>query len=179
MGVVFRAHDTKLGRDVAVKALPDAFANDPDRLARFEREAQVLASLNHANIAHIYGLEETPETQCIVMELVEGETLAEVLKRGPLPADEALRIAKQILNALEAAHEKGIVHRDLKPGNVMVFARWQRQGAGFRVGEGVRRRAHRRRSVSIADVKYGRHAGRRHSRHRRLYVARAGQGLLR
>src|SRR5438552_17562201 len=90
MGIVYRAHDTKLGRDVAIKALPDAFANDPDRLARFEREAQVLASLNHANIAHIYGLEETGETRCIVMELVEGETLAEILKAGPLPPDEAL-----------------------------------------------------------------------------------------
>jgi eukaryotic-like serine/threonine-protein kinase len=121
MGVVFRARDTKLGRDVAIKVLSDAFANDPDRLARFEREAQVLASLNHANIAHIYGLEETQETRCIVMELVEGETLAQVLKRGPLPVDEALRISKQILEALEAAHEKGIVHRDLKPGNVMVL----------------------------------------------------------
>jgi eukaryotic-like serine/threonine-protein kinase len=121
MGVVFRAHDTKLGRDVAIKALPDVFANDPDRLARLEREAQVLASLNHANIAHIYGLEESFETRYIVMELIEGETLAEILKRGPLPGDEALRIARQILEALEAAHEKGIVHRDLKPGNVMVL----------------------------------------------------------
>src|SRR5437016_1622486 len=121
MGVVYRGRDSRLQRDVALKLLPDNFASDPDRLARFEREAQVLASLNHANIAHIYGLEETPEARCIVMELVEGETLAEMLKRGPLPADEALRIAKEILEALEAAHEKGIVHRDLKPGNVMVL----------------------------------------------------------
>jgi serine/threonine protein kinase len=90
MGVVYRAHDTKLGRDVAIKALPDAFANDSDRLQRFQREAQVLASLNHPNIAQIYGLEESDKTRCIVMELVEGETLQERLKRGPIPVDEAL-----------------------------------------------------------------------------------------
>src|SRR5262249_2488231 len=118
MGVVYRAHDTKLGRDVAIKALPDAFANDSDRLQRFQREAQVLASLNHPNIAHIYGLEESEKTRCIVMELVEGETLQERLKRGPIPVDEALPIAKQIAEALEAAHEKGIIHRDLKPANI-------------------------------------------------------------
>src|SRR5215813_174318 len=118
MGVVYRAHDTKLGRDVAIKALPDAFANDSDRLQRFQREAQVLASLNHPNIAHIYGLEESDKTRCIVMELVEGETLQERLERGAIPIDEALPIAKQIAEALEAAHEKGIIHRDLKPGNI-------------------------------------------------------------
>src|SRR5215470_6155214 len=118
MGVVYRAHDTKLGRDVAIKALPDAFANDFDRLQRFQREAQVLASLNHPNIAQIYGLEESDKTRCIVMELVEGETLQERLKRGAIPIDEALPIAKQIAEALEAAHEKGIVHRDLKPANI-------------------------------------------------------------
>jgi serine/threonine protein kinase/dipeptidyl aminopeptidase/acylaminoacyl peptidase len=120
MGVVYRARDTKLGRDVAVKVLPDAFASDSDRLQRFQREAQVLASLNHTNIAQIYGLEESEKTRCIVMELVDGETLQERLKRGPVPADEALRIAKQIAEALEAAHEKGITHRDLKPANIKV-----------------------------------------------------------
>src|SRR6516225_8081101 len=120
MGVVYRAHDTKLGRDVAIKALPDAFADDSDRLQRFQREAQVLASLNHPNIAQIYGLEESDQTRCIVMELVEGETLQERLKRGPIPVDEALPIAKQIAEALEAAHEKGIIHRDLKPANIKV-----------------------------------------------------------
>jgi len=99
MGEVYRARDTKLGRDVAIKVLPQILANDPERLARFEREAKVLASLNHPNIAHIYGIEE----RALVMELVEGETL-----KGPLPLDEALRIAAQICNALEAAHEKGI-----------------------------------------------------------------------
>jgi serine/threonine protein kinase len=120
MGVVYRAHDMKLGRDVAIKALPDAFANDADRLQRFQREAQVLASLNHPNIAQIYGLEESDKTRCIVMELVEGETLQERLRRGAIPIDEALPIAKQIAEALEAAHERGIIHRDLKPGNVIL-----------------------------------------------------------
>jgi serine/threonine-protein kinase len=118
MGVVYRAHDTKLGRDVAIKALPDAFANDSDRLQRFQREAQVLASLNHPNIAQIYGLEESDKTRCIVMELVEGETLAERIRRGPIPVNEALNITKSICAAVEAAHEKGVVHRDLKPANV-------------------------------------------------------------
>jgi serine/threonine protein kinase/Tol biopolymer transport system component len=118
MGVVYRAHDTKLGRDVAIKALPDAFASDADRLLRFQREAQVLASLNHPNIAQIYGLEESDKTRCIVMELVEGQTLQERLKRGPIPLEEALPIASQIATALEAAHERGIIHRDLKPANI-------------------------------------------------------------
>jgi serine/threonine protein kinase len=120
MGVVFRAHDTKLRRDVALKLLPDHFADNPERLARFEREAQVLASLNHPNIGQIYGLEESTGQRCIVMELVEGETLQEILRRGPIPFDEALGLAKQIAEALEVAHEKGIIHRDLKPANIKV-----------------------------------------------------------
>src|SRR5436309_1774421 len=118
MGIVFRAHDTKLQRDVALKLLPDHFAEDADRLLRFQREAQVLASLNHPNIAQVYGLEESNNSRCIVMELVEGETLQERLKRGAIPIDEALPIAKQIAEALEAAHESGLVHRDLKPANI-------------------------------------------------------------
>jgi serine/threonine protein kinase/Tol biopolymer transport system component len=118
MGVVYRAHDTKLGRDVAIKALPDAFASDADRLQRFQREAQVLASLNHPNIAQIYGLEESDKTRCIVMELVEGTTLQERLRREPIPLDQALPMASQIATALEAAHERGIIHRDLKPANI-------------------------------------------------------------
>src|SRR5437762_779415 len=118
MGVVFRARDTKLLRDVALKVLPDHFADDPDRLARLQREAQLLASLNHPNIAQIYGLEQVGAGGCIVMELVEGETLEDKLKKGPVPADEALEIAKQIADALAAAHERGIVHRDLKPANI-------------------------------------------------------------
>jgi serine/threonine protein kinase len=118
---VCRARDTKLGRDVALKILPDAFATDPDRLARFQREAHVLASLNHPHIAAIYGLEEgqagtTPAF--LVMELVEGDDLAQRIVRGALPLDEALPIAKQIAEALEAAHEQGTIHRDLKPANI-------------------------------------------------------------
>jgi serine/threonine protein kinase len=120
MGEVWCATDTNLGRQVAIKILPDAFAHDPERLARFEREAKTLASLNHPNIAQIYGLEKTDSIGALVMELVEGPTLADRLAHGPLPVDEALPIAKQIAEALEAAHEQGIVHRDLKPANIKV-----------------------------------------------------------
>jgi serine/threonine protein kinase len=120
MGEVYRARDTRLKRDVAIKSLPSAFAQDPDRIARFQREAQVLASLNHPNIAAIYDVQELHGSQFLVMELVEGETLGERLARGSLRIDEALEFAKQIALALEAAHEKGILHRDLKPANIKV-----------------------------------------------------------
>ncbi len=120
MGEVYRATDTTLGRQVAIKVLPDAFAQDADRIARFGREAKTLASLNHPNIAHIYGLEQTDGIKALVMELVEGPTLAQRIAEGPIPIDEALPIAKQIADALEAAHEQGIIHRDLKPANVKV-----------------------------------------------------------
>ncbi len=120
MGEVWQARDTKLDRDVALKVLPQAFTDDPDRLARFEREAKVLASLNHPNIGHIYGLEEADGQKALVLELVEGPTLADRIKQGPIPVDEALPIAKQIAEALEAAHEQGIIHRDLKPANIKV-----------------------------------------------------------
>ena len=120
MGEVYRARDTTLDRDVAIKVLPDAFASDPERLARFEREAKVLASLNHPNIGAIYGLERSGDTRALVLELVEGPTLADRIKQGPIPIDEALPIAKQIADALEAAHEQGVIHRDLKPANVKV-----------------------------------------------------------
>ncbi len=116
MGEVYRARDARLGRDVAIKILPEAFASDPERLARFQREAQLLASLNHPNIAIIHGL----EGDALIMELVEGPTLADRIGHGPLPLDEALPLAKQIAEALEAAHERGVVHRDLKPANVKV-----------------------------------------------------------
>src|SRR5271163_1151260 len=111
MGQVYRARDTKLKREVALKVLPDSFASDPERMARFQREAEVLASLNHPNIAQIYGVEE----RAIVMELVPGQPL-----KGPLPHETALNYAKQIADALEAAHDKAIVHRDLKPANIMI-----------------------------------------------------------
>jgi Tol biopolymer transport system component len=120
MGVVYRAHDARLQRDVAIKVLLPAVAGDPDRLARFRREAQVLASLNHQNIAAIYGLEEMGDEHALVLEMVDGPTLADRLKEGPLPLDEALAIARQIAEALDAAHERGIVHRDLKPANIKV-----------------------------------------------------------
>ena len=120
MGEVYRARDAKLNRDVALKILPDAFAGDPDRLARFTREAQTLASLNHPNIAHIHGLEESGDVRALVMELVEGEDLAQWIARGAIQLDEALPIATQIAEALEAAHEQGIIHRDLKPANIKV-----------------------------------------------------------
>jgi Tol biopolymer transport system component len=118
MGEVYRARDTTLGRDVALKVLPDSVATDGDRTARFRREAQILASLNHPLIAAIYGIEDSGATPVLVLELVEGVTLAERIGAGPLPIDEALRIAHQIAQALEAAHERGIIHRDLKPANI-------------------------------------------------------------
>ena len=120
MGEVYRARDTRLGRDVAIKILPSDVGGDADRLARFEREAQILASLNHTNIAHIHGVEESPSGPGLVMELVDGPTLADHIAKGPLPLDQAIAIAAQIAEALEAAHEQGIVHRDLKPANVKV-----------------------------------------------------------
>ena len=120
MGQVYQATDTKLNRQVALKILPEAFATDPDRLARFQREAQVLASLNHPGIAAIYGIEEQEGTRALVLELVEGPTLADRISKGPIPLDEALPIAKQIAEALEAAHEAGVIHRDLKPANIKV-----------------------------------------------------------
>jgi serine/threonine protein kinase len=120
MGEVYRARDTKLSRDVAIKVLPENVATDPERLARFHREAQVLASLNHPNIAHIYGFEDADGTHALVMELVEGSTLADRIAQGPIPLNEALPIARQIAEALETAHEQGIIHRDLKPANIKV-----------------------------------------------------------
>jgi len=120
MGEVYRATDTNLGRQVAIKVLPEAFAQDPERVARFEREAKTLASLNHPNIAIIHGLETSQGTYALVMELVEGEDLSERISRGPIPIDEAFPIAKQVAEALEAAHEQGIIHRDLKPANIKV-----------------------------------------------------------
>ena len=122
MGEVYRARDTKLGRDVAIKVLPDAFARDFARMSRFGREAKLLASLNHPNIASIYGLEDSGSTRALVMELAEGPTLADRIKQGPIPIDEALPIARQIADALEYAHEKGVIHRDLKPANIKVAA---------------------------------------------------------
>ena len=120
MGEVYRATDTKLKRDVALKVLPESFTQDPQRMARFTREAQVLASLNHPNIGAIYGLEEEDGVRALVLELIEGEDLSESIARGPIPLEKSLNIALQIAKALEAAHEQGIIHRDLKPANVKI-----------------------------------------------------------
>lgn len=120
MGEVYRAEDSRLGRQVAIKVLPEMFSGEPERLARFEREAKLLALLNHPNIAIIYGLEQADGKRFLAMELVEGETLAQHMERGLLTVDEALEVCRQIAEGLEAAHEKGIIHRNLKPGNVNI-----------------------------------------------------------
>src|SRR5262245_30724499 len=120
MGEVYRARDSKLGRDVAIKILPERFRSDPDRLARFDREARALAAINHSNIAAIYGIEDEGGVTALVLELVEGKTLAERLRRGPIPVAEAIDIAKQIAAGLDAAHGKDIIHRDLKPSNIKI-----------------------------------------------------------
>ena len=120
MGEVYRARDTKLERDVAIKVLPEEFSRDKERLARFQREAKLLAQLNHSNVATLYGLEESGGQQFLAMELVEGETLAERIARGPLPVDETIPLFIQIAEGVEAAHEKGIIHRDLTPANIKI-----------------------------------------------------------
>src|SRR5262245_38164995 len=122
MGEVYRARDTRLNRRVAIKSLPAAFAQDAERVARFKREAQLLAALSHPHIAGIHGFEESNGSQFLVLEFVDGETLADRLAKGPIPVAEALRLAREVIDALEAAHEKGIIHRDLKPGNVALTA---------------------------------------------------------
>ena len=137
MGEVYRARDTKLDRDVALKVLPEAFTSDPDRLARFEREAKVLASLNHPNIGGIHGLEESGGVRALVLEYIEGPTLADRIAQGPIPLDEALPIAKQIAEALEAAHEAGVIHRELEAREHQGARGWHREGAGLRSGEGI------------------------------------------
>src|SRR5207247_2002460 len=122
MGEVYRARDTRLKREVAIKVLPAGVAHDAERLARFQREAELLATLNHPNIAAVYGLEEAVDMTAIVLELVEGDTLADRIARGPMALDDVLPIARQIADALEAAHERGVIHRDLKPANIKVTA---------------------------------------------------------
>ncbi len=135
-GEVYRAKDTKLGREVAIKLLLEEVSQDAERLARFEREARVLASLNHNNIASLHAFERDGDTSFLVMELVEGETLADRIKRGAIPVDEALPLFLQIAEGLEAAHEKGVIHRDLKPGEHQGRYRWWREDPRLRAGEG-------------------------------------------
>jgi serine/threonine protein kinase len=167
MGEVYRATDSRLKRSVAIKVLPASVAGDADRLARFQREAEVLAALNHPNIAAIYGLENTPDLTALVMELVEGEDLSAHIARGQIPLAEALPIAKQIADALEAAHEQGIIHRDLKPANVKVRADGTVKVLDFGLAKALAPA-----SSSSRDAMNS-HAG-RHPRHRRVHVAGAG-----
>src|SRR2546430_1743989 len=136
MGVIFLAHDARLGRTVALKALPDDVASDPEHLQRFEREARVLASLSHPNVAAIYGLEESEGRRYLALEHIEGETLADRIKRGPLPLQEALEICIQIAAGVEAAHDGGVVHRDLKPSNVMITPNDQVKVLDFGLAKG-------------------------------------------
>ena len=138
MAHVYRARDTRLHRDAALKFLPPHLETDPDRLSRFRREAQALGALNHPGIAQVYGLEESAGTYAIAMELVNGETLSQRLERGPIAVGEALRIAKDIAEALEAAHEKGVVHRDLKPANIKVTPRGQVKVLDFGLAKAIR-----------------------------------------
>src|SRR5262249_29846432 len=149
MGDVYRAKDTKLGREVALKILPATFTNDPERVARFRREAQVLAALNHPHIAAIYGLDEANGTQFLVLELVDGESLDKRIARGRIPVDEALGIAKQIAEALEAAHKKGIIHRDLKPANIALTKDGQVKVLDFGLGKATATSIET--SVEVAD----------------------------
>src|SRR5688572_2703955 len=148
MGEVYRATDTKLKRQVAVKILPSSLAADLDRLARFQREAEVLASLNHPNIAAIYGLEHADGVKALVLELVEGPTLADRIAHGPIPVDEALPIARQIAEALEAAHEQGIIHRDLKPANIKLRS----DGTVKVLDFGLAKLAHPNAAAGLANV---------------------------
>ena len=180
MGEVYQAHDTKLGRDVAIKVLPEAFAHDPERLARFQREAKMLAALNHPNIATIHGLEQSGGTNYLVMELVPGDTLAERVKReGAVPIEEALAIAKQIAEALEAAHEKRIIHRDLKPANVKVTPEGKVKVLDFGLAKAFAGRRGERGHEQFANAEHGRDDAGSDSRHGRVHESRAGQGQSR
>jgi serine/threonine protein kinase len=179
MGEVYRARDTRLNRDVAIKVLPDALAHDPERLARFTREAETLATLNHPHVAQVYGFETDGAARAIAMELVTGRTLADAIANRPMPLDDALSIARQIALALEAAHDRGIVHRDLKPGNIMItddaVVKVLDFGPGANAGRG--RRAHRlgidAGAVAHGDVP-GPDAHGDDSRDRGLHGARTG-----
>ena len=178
MGEVYRARDPRLGREVAVKILPEEFARDADRLARFEREARLLAALNHPGIAAIHEVSETQgkggtPLHYLVMELVEGETLAERIARGPLPLAEALRVARDVASALTAAHDKGIVHRDLKPANIKVAPDGTRKRARLRPRQGARDRRRLRRPRG-EDAHARRDARRRRARHAALHEPGAG-----
>ena len=180
MGEVYRARDSKLNRDVALKILPEAFAGDADRLARFEREAKALAALNHSNIAHVYDSGTSAGTSYLVMELVSGDDLSDVIARGPLPVADALAIARQIVDALEAAHDAGIVHRDLKPANIKVRPDGTVKVLDFGLAKAVQASGmakHLNDSSTITSRR--RHRARRDSRDRGLHVAGTGERAIR
>ena len=174
MGEVYRARDTKLGRDVAIKVVADAFLSDPERLARFEREARVLATLNHPHIGAIYGVEEADGVRGLVLELVEGATLAERLASGPLPIPEALTVARQIADALEAAHDKGIIHRDLKPANIKITPDGTVKVLDFGLAKVFARGRIGNRPARCSHDRGRRNTGRRDRGHGRLHESRAG-----
>ena len=178
MGQVYRATDTNLKRQVALKVLPASVAADPERLARFQREAEVLAALNHPHIAQIYGIEKAPDVTALVMELVEGQDLSDRIARGPLPLDEALPIARQIAEALEAAHEIGIIHRDLKPANIKVRPDGTVKVLDFGIAkalDGATSCDECARELAYHHV-LGDDASGSHPRHRGLHGAGAGEG---
>jgi eukaryotic-like serine/threonine-protein kinase len=172
MGHVFRARDSKVDRDVAIKVLPEAFANTADRLARFQREAKTVASLAHPNIGAIYGLEESGGVSALVMELVEGEDLSQRIAHGAIPVDQALPIAKQIADALEAAHDQGIIHRDLKPANIKICADATVKVLDFGLAKAMEPSGGMSASVSTSPtLTTPAMTGRDDSRHSGLYVA--------
>ena len=179
MGEVYRARDTKLGRDVALKILPPPFTADADRVARFEREARLLASLNHPHIGAIYGFEDAGNVPALVLELVEGDTLDDRVRRGPLPLSEALAVAQQIADALDAAHGAGIIHRDLKPSNIKITPDGVVKVLDFGLAKALAARSVRSGPVDGRDHDGGRDDRRVDSRHRRVHEPGAGARSVR
>ena len=175
MGEVYRALDTKLKREVAIKILPAEWSQDSDRVHRFKREAELLATLNHPRIAHIYGFEESEETACLVLELVEGETLADELKRGPVPLDRALQIAQQIAEALEAAHDREIIHRDLKPANIKITPDGTVKVLDFGLAKALTSPGRYLSRIAFPHIRQRILFTGSHSRNRQLHVARTGE----
>ena len=176
MGEVWKARDTKLGRDVALKILPAAFASDPDRMARFEREARVLASLDHPNIAAIYGLEESSGVRALVLALVDGPTLADRIAVGPIPLDEAIQIAHQISEAVEYAHDRGIIHRDLKPANIKITSGDMVKVLDFGLAKALDDQPAGVSSTDSPTLTMNCNSRRCAARHRCIHVAGTGQG---
>ena len=175
MGEVYRARDTTLKRDVALKVLPARFLRDPERMARFQREAEVLASLDHPNIGHIYGIVDSEDSRGLVLALIEGPTLADRIEAGPIPLDEAVAISKQIVDALEYAHDRGVVHRDLKPANIKITPEGVVKVLDFGLGQSARRRAAAIVAGQLAHADVGPHSRRGDPGHGSLHVARASR----